>query len=326
MNMIHCAKRVFCCLLVASTSDYGHAQVYEARAVDSFAGSLTNDLRRMLQHENPATEIRQYCQVRGLALSQAAKVLETFSIERTDDGDVSYWGKQAIPVIGRLRDEGSLPFLEEALAHSERRFRFNVIEAIVHIGGTRAVEIFNKVLSNTDFARTDRRLLFEGLMRQSMAQYFERDLVSFPSDKDKEQLWQFLLAPPYATEKMDVILRHDESRCQYAVYCTNSERRAFLSYFSSHAPRPYREEFMKRLESLRTEQQSPFQQSSSSVAVPKRGPAGNVLYKPAAPEQVAAKAKVVSAVPHGVLHFPYVLAGITLVGITAFVLIGRRKY
>ena len=323
--MIQRAKRVLCCLVIASMNDISYAQINEGRAIDDFSGSLTNDLRRILQHENPATEIQQYCQRRGLAISQAAKVLESFSLERTDDGDVSYWGKQAIPVIGRLRDEDELPFLEEALARSDRRFRFNVIEAIVHIGGARAAEISETVLSNTNFTRTDRRQLYEGVMRQSMAQYFEHDLVSFPSDKDKEQLWQYLLAPPYTTEKMDVILRHDESRCRYAVYCTNSERRAFLSYFSLNAPRPYREEFMKRLKSLRAEQQASSTQLSASDIVPAPAVPVDKLNMSSAPLQVAAKTEVVSKVSRGGLHLPYVVTGITLFGIAVLVLILQRK-
>ncbi len=242
-------------LFLAVKAVNGYAQNAEAMTGDYFHGSFTNEVRRMLAQDNPACELQAYIDKNNISQSDLVNVLKWFSENRGSPERGAFWSSQAISVMGRLKYDECIPYLEGLARKPERSLRVRAINSITQIGGKEAIAFAKIVVSDTNsFSSSDRLCLYDHIMRHSMSGFPEWDIVRKSSVEDCKMALNFLIAEPRSGEKLEWVLTSEENMARLmSGYRTNDARVAFLSFFCSNAPAPYRQQFVQRLENLRHE-------------------------------------------------------------------------
>lgn len=269
----------------------GFSRDIEDRSVDLYHGNFTNEIRRMLDQDFPAREIHAYVATKGIPTSDLVGVLKWFANEGIEKAEGRHWSDMSISTMGKLRLEECFPYLVTLSDSSSKSRRFDAIQAIMRIGGEKAIGFAVSMSSSTNYSSTDRRYMVENIMRHVVSAPLENDVVRESSSDEKILMMGYLVSDPRRDEKMTIVLQHDEhSGTVQPTYRTNDARVAFLSFFCSDAPAPYRQQFVQRLENLRHE----LEAGGTPMAVTNSGEGVKTAMsdeKPAAPVMASHKAE-----------------------------------
>ena len=225
----------------------------------------------MLAQDNPAHELQVYVERNRIRRADLVNVLKWFTETQGGGERGQYWSSRAVSVIGRLRLEECIPYLEERARQPERTTKVAAVNSITQIGGTGAMAFAARAISDTNsFSASDRLYLYDRIMRHAITGIPEGDVVQEPSSAERQMGLEFLIAEPRCDEKLTWVLHSEENMAKLMpMYRTNDSRLAFLAFFCANAPEQYRPLFVQRLDEVRRGRgttASPFIDTNTTVA------------------------------------------------------------